>query len=66
MTFTPATEIDALKKAIASGVTRVTYNGRTVEYADLKSLRQRLKWLESQETSTTLHKRALGKFMTGA
>lgn len=65
MTFNPAAEIEALKKAIASGATRVTYNGRTVEYATLDSLRERLAWLESQASGASSPKRAFAKFVKG-
>ena len=41
-------EIDALEKAIASGATRITFNGRTVEYASFESLQARHRWLMTQ------------------
>lgn len=40
------TEIDALEKAIASGVTSVTHNGQKVDYADFASLTARRDYLK--------------------
>ncbi|CAK0739365.1 Phage tail protein [Azospirillaceae bacterium] len=38
---------DALRDAIASGVLRVSYDGRTVEYRSLNDLRAALREVES-------------------
>lgn len=40
-------EIAALRAAIASGVTRVSYGDKSVEYDDLQGLKQRLQFLEA-------------------
>lgn len=45
MAFTQG-ELDALKRAYASGTTRVTYEGKTVEYATAKDLMQRISFIE--------------------
>ena len=37
------TQKDALEKALASGVTRVTYDGKTVEYRSLAEIKEALK-----------------------
>jgi hypothetical protein len=47
MAFTQ-TELDALKKAFASGTTRVTYDGRTVEYGTADDLWKRIKNIEAE------------------
>ena len=47
MAFTQAL-LDALKLAYASGTTRVTYEGKTVEYASAKDLMQRISFLERE------------------
>lgn len=47
MAFTQ-TELDALKKAFASGTTRVTYDGRTVEYGSADDLWKRIKNIEAE------------------
>ena len=38
---------DALREAIASGVLRVSYDGRTVEYRSLAELRSTLRGVEA-------------------
>lgn len=40
--------LDALKLAYASGTTRVTYEGKTVEYASAKDLMQRISFIERE------------------
>lgn len=47
MAFTQG-ELDALKRAYASGTTRVTYEGKTVEYATAKDLMQRIRFIERE------------------
>lgn len=42
-------EIAALRKAIASGATRVSYDGRTVDYDSYEKLLARLRWLEGEQ-----------------
>ena len=46
MTWTQA-ELDALKTAYASGTTRVTYDGKTVEYDSEAALLRRIQTIES-------------------
>lgn len=43
-----AAEIVAIEEAIASGVTKVAYNGKSVEYASLDDLFARRRWLQAQ------------------
>jgi hypothetical protein len=45
MTWTQA-ELDALKTAYASGTTRVTYEGKTVEYDSEAALLRRIQIIE--------------------
>lgn len=47
MAWTQA-ELDALKAAYASGTTRVSYNGRTVEYDSGAALLQRIRVIEAE------------------
>lgn len=42
-------EIEALKIAIASGATRVSYDGRSVDYDSYENLLARLQWLLGQQ-----------------
>ena len=58
-------EIDVLEKAIASGVTRVTFNGRTVEYASFKSLQARHRWLKSQIDQVQDGKKRVARYTKG-
>ena len=46
MTYTVA-QRDALKRAIASGVLRLSYDGKTVDYRSLDELRAALNEVES-------------------
>jgi hypothetical protein len=41
-------EIEALKLAIASGATRVSYDGKSVDYDSFEKMQSRLRWLETQ------------------
>lgn len=43
-------EIIALKKAIASGATSVSYDGKRVDYDSLEKMLARLRWLEAQQS----------------
>lgn len=43
-------EIEALKLAIASGATRVSYDGKSVDYGSREDLLARLRWLQAQAT----------------
>ncbi len=40
-------EIAALRTALASGVTRVAYDGKSTEFGTRQDLLARLRWLES-------------------
>jgi hypothetical protein len=40
-------ELDALRRAYASGTLRVTYNGKTVEYGSADDLLKRIQTIES-------------------
>lgn len=40
-------ELDALRRAYASGTLRVTYDGRTVQYDDADGLLKRIKTIEA-------------------
>lgn len=46
MAWTQA-ELDALRRAYASGTLRVTYDGRTVEYGSAADLLARIRTIES-------------------
>jgi hypothetical protein len=47
MAFTQA-QIDALKAAIALGVTQVSYQGRTTTYRSLDEMKSALRMMESE------------------
>jgi hypothetical protein len=47
MTWSQA-ELDALRKAYASGTLRVSYDGRSVEYGAAADLLQRIRTIESE------------------
>ncbi len=42
------TELDALKRAFATGTLRVTYDGRTVEYGSADDLLKRIRAIEAE------------------
>jgi hypothetical protein len=42
------TELDALKRAYASGTLRVTYDGKTVEYGSADDLLKRIRTVETE------------------
>ena len=52
MAWTTA-ELDALRRAYARGVTRVSYDGRTVEYASADDLLRRIREIEREMTAST-------------
>lgn len=56
------TELDALKKAYARGVKRVTYDGQTVEYDDAASLKERIATIEREMKAGTASARPRGGF----
>lgn len=47
MAWTQA-ELDALKRAYASGTTRVSYEGKTVEYDSGAALLERIRMIEAE------------------
>ena len=51
MSWTQA-ELDALKAAYASGTTRVTYDGKTVEYDSEAALLRRIQTIEGAINAT--------------
>lgn len=46
-------EISALEYAIATGATRVTYDGKSTDYDSFDKLLQRLAWLKGQQSLVT-------------
>jgi len=46
-------ELDALKRAYASGTLRVSYDGRTVEYGSADDLLKRIRTIESEIASSS-------------
>lgn len=44
-------ELDALKRAFASGTLRVTFDGRTVEYGNADDLMKRIRAIEAEVVS---------------
>lgn len=61
--FTEA-QIAALRAAIAAGMRRVTYDGKTVEYASLKEMREALEMMEADVNGRPT-RRALAAFANG-
>lgn len=61
MSWTQA-ELDALKRAYARGVTRVTYEGKTVEYASTDDLAKRIARIEREVSSSQGRARPRGAF----
>lgn len=59
MTWTTA-ELDALRRAYARGVTRVSYDGRTVEYASADDLLRRIREIERDMTASTVQRPVAG------
>jgi len=67
MTWSQA-ELDALKRAFASGTLRVTYEGRSVEYGSAADLLQRIRTVESEMAAAEGRpkpKRSLATFRKG-
>jgi hypothetical protein len=52
MAWTTA-ELDALKRAYASGTLRVSYDGKTVEYGSADDLLKRIRTVESEIAATS-------------
>lgn len=61
MAWTQA-ELDALKSAYASGTTRVTYEGKTVEYDNGAALLARIRTIESEVESLAGRRRPAAGF----
>ena len=67
MAWTQA-ELDALKRAYASGTLRVTYDGKTVEYGAEADLIRRIRTIESEMAAaagTPKPRRSLATFRKG-
>jgi hypothetical protein len=67
MAWTQA-ELDALKRAYASGTLRVTYDGKTVEYGAQADLIRRIRTIESEMAAvagTPKPRRSLARFAKG-
>lgn len=52
MSWTTA-ELDALRRAYASGTLRVSYEGKTVEYGSAADLLSRIRTIEREMTTTS-------------
>jgi hypothetical protein len=61
MPFTQ-TELDALKRAYASGTLRVTFDGRTVEYGDAIDLKKRIDTIETEMAASSGRPRPVAGF----
>jgi hypothetical protein len=46
-------ELDALKRAYASGTLRVSYDGKTVEYGSADDLLKRIRTIEAEITASS-------------
>lgn len=67
MAWTQA-ELDALKRAYASGTLRVAYEGKTVEYGSEADLIRRIRTIESEiaaAAGTPKPRRSLASFRKG-
>ena len=67
MAWTQA-ELDALKRAYASGTLRVAYDGKTVEYGSEADLIRRIRTIESEMAAaagTPKPRRSLATFSKG-
>lgn len=56
------TELDALKRAFASGTLRVTFDGRTVEYGTADDLMKRIRAIESEVAASAGRPRPIASF----
>ena len=61
MNWTQA-ELDALRRAYASGTLRVTYEGKTVEYASAADLLSRIRTIERDRQATGVGKSLIAGF----
>ena len=67
MAWTPA-ELDALRKAYASGTLRVSFEGRSVEYGSAADLLSRIRTIESEmqiQSGRKPPRRSLASFARG-
>ncbi len=67
MVWTP-TELDALRKAYASGTLRVSFEGRSVEYGSASDLLSRIRTIEAEVQAQSGRKpprRSLASFARG-
>lgn len=62
--FTEA-QITALRAAIAAGTRRVTYDGKSVEYASLREMREALEMMEA-DVHGARPRRTLAVYRSGA
>ncbi|ALK09012.1 phage head-tail joining protein [Blastochloris viridis] len=58
------TELDALKRAYASGTLRVSYDGKTVEYGSADDLLKRIRTIESEMAAASGSGRPVAGFAT--
>jgi hypothetical protein len=42
-------EIEAIKLAISTGATKISYDGKSIDYDSFEKLLARLNWLETQQ-----------------
>lgn len=56
------TELDALKRAFASGTLRVTFDGRTVEYGNADDLIKRIRAIETEVAASAGRPRPIAGF----
>ena len=61
MSWTEA-ELDALRRAYASGTLRVSYEGRTVEYGSAADLLSRIRTIEREMTAASDNRLPLAGF----
>ena len=67
MVWTP-TELDALRKAYASGTLRVSFEGRSVEYGSASDLLSRIRTIEAEiqaQSGSKPPRRSLASFARG-
>jgi hypothetical protein len=67
MAWTPA-ELEALRKAYAAGVLRVSYEGRSVEYGSAADLLSRIRRIEAEQARASGQakpRRSLAAFRKG-
>lgn len=57
-------QLDAIKAAYASGVTRVSYDGKTTEYRSLAEMREIIATIEADLAAQAGRKRPVAGFAT--